>query len=178
MARLTGSRAFERFTGPQIRKLHETDPAAYARGGDRATITDAQIVLHRLNRTEYANAIRDLLAVDIDPAKFLPPDDSSRGFDNIAGSLTISPTLLEAYVSAATKIARMAVGFWKTPTEALYIVRTDSSQVYQLDGQPFGTRGGVAVEHIFPADGDYTFTVILDYNNALSSSLWGTEIVI
>ena len=116
-------------------------------------------VLHRLNRTEYANAVRDLLGLTIDPTKFLPPDDSSRGFDNVAGSLTISPTLLEAYASAATRIARMAVGFWKTPTESLYIVRTDSSQVYQIEGQPFGTRGGVAVGHVFPADGDYSFTI-------------------
>jgi hypothetical protein len=116
-------------------------------------------VLHRLNRTEYANAIRDLLAIEIDPAKFLPADDSSRGFDNIAGSLTISPTLLEAYGGAAAKIARMAVGYWKTPTEALYIARTDSSQVYQLAGQPFGTRGGISMSHVFPADGEYTFTV-------------------
>ena len=116
-------------------------------------------ILHRLNRTEYANAIRDLLDLRIDPATFLPPDDSSRGFDNVAGSLTISPTLLEAYAAAATRIARLAVGFWKTPTESLYIVRIDSSQVYQLEGQPFGTRGGVAVDHVFPADGDYRFTV-------------------
>jgi hypothetical protein len=116
-------------------------------------------VLHRLNRKEYANAIRDLLALEIDPATFLPTDDSSRGFDNIAGSLTISPTLLEAYDSAAAKIARMAVGFWRTPTEALYIARTDSSQVYRIEGQPFGTRGGMSVNHLFPADGEYTFTV-------------------
>ncbi|MDX1562672.1 MAG: DUF1592 domain-containing protein, partial [Gammaproteobacteria bacterium] len=116
-------------------------------------------VLHRLNRTEYANAIRDLLGLEIDPARFLPADDSSRGFDNIAGSLTISPTLIEAYDSAAAKIARMAVGFWEAPTEALYIARTDSSQVYQLEGQPFGTRGGIAVTHVFPGDGEYTFTI-------------------
>ena len=116
-------------------------------------------VLHRLNRTEYANAIRDLLDLEIDPTEFLPPDDSSRGFDNIAGSLTISPTLLETYVTAATKIARMAIGYWRTPTERLYIKRTDSSQVYQLEGMPFGTRGGMAVTHVFPADGDYTFTI-------------------
>jgi len=124
-----------------------------------APVNPGTKVLHRLNRREYANAIRDLLALEIDPTKFLPADDSSRGFDNIAGSLTISPTLLEAYDGAAAKIARMAVGFWKTPTEALYISRTDSSQIYQLEGQPFGTRGGLAVEHVFPADGDYTFTV-------------------
>jgi hypothetical protein len=116
-------------------------------------------VLHRLNRTEYANVIRDLLALEIDAAMFLPPDDSSRGFDNIAGSLTISPTLIETYATAATKIARMAVGFWKTPTEALYIKKTDSSQVYQLEEMPFGTRGGMTVTHVFPGDGEYTFTV-------------------
>ena len=124
-----------------------------------ATLRPGSKVLHRLNRTEYANAVRDLLDLRIDPAMFLPADDSSRGFDNIAGSLTISPTLIETYVTAATKIARMAVGYWKTPTEALYIKRTDSSQIYQLDGMPFGTRGGLAATHIFPADGDYTFTV-------------------
>ena len=116
-------------------------------------------VLHRLNRTEYANAIRDLLDMEIDPAQFLPPDDSSRGFDNIAGSLTISPTLLETYVTAATKIARMAVGFWETPTDVLFIKRTDSSQNHQLEGLPFGTRGGMAVRHVFPADGEYRFTI-------------------
>jgi mono/diheme cytochrome c family protein len=116
-------------------------------------------VLHRLNRTEYANVIRDLLALEIDPALFLPPDDSSRGFDNIAGSLTISPTLIETYATAATKIARMAVGFWKTPTESLYIKKTDSSQAYQLEDLPFGTRGGMTATHVFPADGEYTFTV-------------------
>ena len=116
-------------------------------------------ILHRLNRTEYANAVRDLLDLTIDPTRLLPPDDSSRGFDNVAGSLTISPTLLEAYSSAATRIARMAVGFWKSPVDSLYIVRTDSSQIYQIEGQPFGTRGGIAVSHVFPADGDYSFTV-------------------
>lgn len=126
---------------------------------DAAPLNPGSKVLHRLNRTEYANAIRDLLDLEIDPAHFLPADDSSRGFDNIAGSLTISPTLLETYVTAATKIARMAVGYWQSPTESLYIKRTDSSQNYRLEGLPFGTRGGMLVRHVFPADGDYTFTV-------------------
>jgi hypothetical protein len=125
----------------------------------KAAINPGTKLLHRLNRSEYANAVRDLLAVEIDPTTLLPPDDSSRGFDNIAGSLTISPTLIEAYDSAAAKIARMAVGYWKSPTEALYIARTDSSQIYRLEGQAFGTRGGMGVDHVFPADGEYTFTV-------------------
>ncbi|MEE2637991.1 MAG: DUF1592 domain-containing protein [Acidobacteriota bacterium] len=124
-----------------------------------AEVVPGNKVLHRLNRTEYANVIRDLLDLEIDPATLLPPDDSSRGFDNIAGSLTISPTLLETYVSAAAKVARIAVGFWKTPTEATYISRTDSSQNLHIAGLPFGTRGGMAVQHVFPGDGDYTFTV-------------------
>jgi hypothetical protein len=97
------------------------------------------VVLHRLNRTEYANAIRDLLDLDINASTLLPADDAARGFDNVAGSLTISPTLLEAYTTAATRIARTAVGFWKSPTEAAYIAPGDTSQTQHLDGLPFGS---------------------------------------
>jgi len=117
------------------------------------------VVLHRLNRTEYANAIRDLLDLEIDVATLLPPDDSARGFDNVAGSLTISPTLLEAYTTAATRVARMAVGYWKTPTEATYLAPGDTSQNHHLEGLPFGTRGGMLVRHNFPADGEYKFSI-------------------
>jgi hypothetical protein len=117
------------------------------------------VVLHRLNRTEYGNAIRDLLDLEIDTATLLPPDDSARGFDNIAGSLTISPTLLEAYTTAATRVARMAVGYWKTPTESAYIAPGDTSQNEHIEGLPFGTRGGMLVRHSFPSDGDYKFSV-------------------
>ena len=116
-------------------------------------------MLHRLNRTEYANAIRDLLDLQIDVNTLLPSDDSARGFDNVAGSLTISPTLLEAYTTAATRIARMAVGFWKSPIAAAYIAPPDSSQNQHIEGLPFGTRGGMAVRHTFPSDGEYKFTV-------------------
>ena len=117
------------------------------------------VVLHRLNRTEYANAIRDLLDLQVDVTTLLPADDSARGFDNVAGSLTISPTLLEAYTSAAGRISRMAVGYWKSPTEAAYIAPADTSQNQHLDGLPFGTRGGMAIRHTFPADGEYKFSV-------------------
>jgi Protein of unknown function (DUF1592)/Protein of unknown function (DUF1588)/Protein of unknown function (DUF1587)/Protein of unknown function (DUF1585)/Protein of unknown function (DUF1595) len=117
------------------------------------------VVLHRLNRTEYANTIRDLLDLRVDVSTLLPPDDSARGFDNIAGSLTISPTLLEAYTSAAARIARMAVGFWKSPTEAAYISPGDTSQTEHLDGLPLGTRGGMAVRYVFPSDGEYKFSI-------------------
>src|SRR5882672_3637280 len=117
------------------------------------------VVLHRLNRTEYANVIHDLLDIEIDAAKFLPPDDSARGFDNVAGSLTISPTLLEAYTTAATRIARMAVGYWKAPTEASYIAPGDVGQTHHIEGLPLGTRGGMLVRHNFPADGEYKFSI-------------------
>ena len=117
------------------------------------------IVLHRLNRTEYANAVRDLLDLQIDVSTLLPADDAARGFDNIAGSLTISPTLLEAYTTAATRIARTAVGFWKSPTESAYISPGDTSQNQHIEGLPFGTRGGMAVRYSFPSDGEYKFTV-------------------
>ena len=122
-------------------------------------VNPGSVVLHRLNRAEYANAIRDLLVLEIDPATFLPPDDSARGFDNIAGSLTLSPTLLEAYMTAATRIARMAVGYWKTPTEAAYIAAADTSQTQHLEGLPLGTRGGLLARHTFPADGEYKFSI-------------------
>ena len=117
------------------------------------------VILHRLNRTEYRNAIRDLLDLEVDVASLLPPDDSARGFDNIAGSLTISPTLLEAYTSAAARIARMGVGFWKSPTEAAYISPADTSQTERVSGLPFGTRGGMAVRHVFPSNGEYKFSI-------------------
>src|SRR5262249_16520829 len=101
------------------------------------------VVLHRLNRTEYANAIRDLLGLETDGTTLLPPADSANGFDNIAGSLTISPTLVESYTTAAARIVRMAVGSWKSPVEATYLPQSDASQNQRVDGMPFGTRGGI-----------------------------------
>jgi len=129
---------------------------------DRATATNVHpgsVVLHRLNRTEYANAIRDLLDLRIDVTTLLPPDDSANGFDNIAGSLTISPTLLESYATAAARVARMAVGYWKSPAEATYLASSDASQNHRLEGMPFGTRGGIVARHDFPADGEYKFSI-------------------
>jgi hypothetical protein len=117
------------------------------------------LVLHRLNRTEYANVIRDLLDIEVDAAAYLPSDDAARGFDNVAGSLTISPTLLEAYTTAASRIARMAVGYWKSPTAANYIAPGDTSQNQHIEGLPLNTRGGMLVTHNFPADGEYKFEI-------------------
>jgi hypothetical protein len=115
--------------------------------------------LHRLNRTEYANAIRDLLALEVDASKFLPTDDSTHGFDNIAGALTMSPALMEAYLSAAGKISRLAMGSATAPTQWVWDVPADTAQNYQIEGLPFGTRGGIRIEHEFPADGEYAFNV-------------------
>jgi mono/diheme cytochrome c family protein len=115
--------------------------------------------LHRLNRTEYKNAVRDVLALDIDPAKYLPSDDSTRGFDNIAGALSLSPALLEGYTSAAGKISRLAIGDVTAPSQTPYKVPEDTSQDYHIEGMPFGTRGGMLAEHVFPADGEYAIKI-------------------
>jgi hypothetical protein len=123
--------------------------------GAASTPNPGSVVLHRLSRTEHTNAIRDLVDLRIDATTLLPPDDSANGFDNIAGSLTLSPTLLEAYATAAARVARMAVGYWKSPTEATYLASSDASQNHRLDGMPFGTRGGIVARHDCPADGEY-----------------------
>jgi hypothetical protein len=115
--------------------------------------------LHRMNRTEYANAVRDLLALDLDATQFLPSDDASRGFDNQAGTLTLSPALLEAYLSAAARVSRMAVGTPAAPTQVTYRVAEDTTQNYHMEGLPFGTRGGLGINHTFPSDGKYTLKV-------------------
>jgi cytochrome c5 len=111
--------------------------------------------LHRLNRAEYANAIRDLLALDIDAAALLPPDDESSGFDNIADVLTVSPSLMERYLSASWNISRMAMGNTAmTPSTVTHRVRPDLSQDQHIDGLPPGTRGGLVIEHAFPVDAE------------------------
>jgi hypothetical protein len=115
--------------------------------------------LHRLNRVEYQNVVRDLLGIEIDAAQYLPTDDSSNGFDNQAGALGLSPVLLEAYLSAAGKLAEMAVGDVSIPTQTIYRVAEDASQNDQVEGLPFGTRGGILIDHYFPADGDYAFKI-------------------
>ncbi len=115
--------------------------------------------LHRMNRTEYANAVRDLLSLQLDSTQFLPPDDASRGFDNQAGTLTLSPALLEAYLSAASRISRLAVGAPAAPTQVTYRIPEDTTQNYHVDGLPLGTRGGLHVENTFPSDGNYTVKV-------------------
>jgi hypothetical protein len=116
--------------------------------------------LHRLNRTEYTNAIRDLLAIDVDGSTVLPADDSSEGFDNIADALAVSPALIERYVAAAGKISRLAVGnMLITPSTVTYRVPADLSQSEHVEGLPLGTRGGMLFRHTFPLDAEYTIKV-------------------
>ena len=130
--------------------------------------------LHRLNRTEYQNAIQDLLNLDIDPGKYLPNDDSTSGFDNIAGALGISSTLVEAYVSAAEKISRLAIGEPEGPTLAVYRTPENTSQNYHIEGLPFGTRGGLLVKHVFPSDGEYTVTVTPIFGDNMTPTGFGS----
>jgi cytochrome c5 len=115
-------------------------------------------VLHRLNRTEYANSVRDLLGVTVDVADLLPSDGGDFGFDNIASALRTSPLLLEGYLSAALRISDLAVGDAETePGTATYSIGTVVTQSHHVEGLPVGTRGGILVHHVFPADGEYVF---------------------
>jgi cytochrome c551/c552 len=116
--------------------------------------------LHRLNRTEYAYAIRDLLALDIDASTLLPADDSSEGFDNIADALGVSPALVERYTSAASRISRWAVGNMLTSNFTVtYRAPGDLKQTEHIDGLPLGTRGGILVHYNFPLDAEYDFKI-------------------
>ncbi|MBM41007.1 MAG: hypothetical protein CL483_03670 [Acidobacteria bacterium] len=117
---------------------------------------------HRLNRTEYHNAVRDLLDLEVDVAELLPADGASYGFDNIAGVLGVSPTLLEGYLRAARKISRLAVGRpAPSASTETFRVTNDLSQDDWVDGMPFGTRGGATFQHQFPQAGEYVFDVTL-----------------
>ena len=129
----------------------EIDGAAAASPNPGRTVP-----LHRLNRTEYQNAVRDLLDLDVDAAALVPADDQSYGFDNIAGVLKVSPTLLERYMNAARFISRLAVGASPmAPTGETFRIVSDLSQYGHQDGLPFGTRGGLSVSYNFPRDGEY-----------------------
>ena len=136
---------------------------------DRAAVADpnpGRPVLHRLNRTEYGNAVRDLLGLEVNVEALLPPDDMSQGYDNMSDVLTVSPALLEGYISAAGKISRLAVGNPEaTPLVETYLVPQAVSQISRVPGAPFGTRGGTVVTHNFPADGEYIFRLSFYYSS-------------
>ena len=140
--------------------------------------------LHRVNRTEYRNSIRDLLATDVDVSSLLPPDESARGFDNLSDALSVTPALVQGYVRAAGKISRLAVGDTKVePAMSMYTVAKVVNQMRHVEGAPLGTRGGTSLVHNFPADGDYTFKVTFYYDfletlygQSLPDNLQGQEI--
>ena len=114
----------------------------------------------RLNRAEYERSVRDLLDLDVDAGEYLPLDTKSANFDNIADAQMLSPMLLEAYLNAASGIARLALGdAGATASETQYQVSRWASQTQRVEGAPYGTRGGISVEHNFPADGEYVFRV-------------------
>jgi len=121
-------------------------------------------MFQRLNRPEYSQSIKELLALDVDAGGWLPLDTKSANFDNIADAQALSPTLLESYLNAAAAISRMAIGDRHAPT----IDVTYTAPIYvsqhpwdHVDGAPYGTRGGVVVDHVFPADAEYVFEVDL-----------------
>ena len=123
-------------------------------------------LVHRLNRAEYANAIRDLLALEVDAASLLPPDDSSAGFDNNADVLGVSPVLLESYLTAAERITALALGARDIPPAGeIYRVRQDESQDRHVPGLPLGTVGGILIDRTLPLDGEYQFRVTLFRTN-------------
>jgi hypothetical protein len=134
---------------------HTLDASAAAHPNPGRTET-----VHRLNRIEYVNAIRDLLAVEVNAPDLLPADDSSYGFDNIAGVLKMSPALMERYLAAAKVVSRSAVGAPPSgPATAVYRVSPETQQAERIDPLPYGTRGGTIVRHAFPVAGEYDIKV-------------------
>ena len=122
-------------------------------------------LIRRLNRSEYANAVRDLLDLDVDVSSMLPPDDSAFGFDNIADMLGTSPALLERYLVAADRVSALAVGAPVAPGSDVYRIRQDRSQDQHIEGLPLGSVGGLVVTHNFPLDGEYHFSLALYRTN-------------
>jgi len=129
---------------------------------DKAALAAPQLrrpTLHRLNRSEYANAMRDLFALEVDVTSLLPPDDEAFGFDNNANVLNISTSLMDRYLSAAWRVSSLAVASPKiSPSLETYRVRGDLSQHDHVEGLPIGTRGGIAIRHYFPVDAEYVIS--------------------
>ena len=129
---------------------------------DKAALASPMLrhsAIHRLNRSEYGNAIRDLFALNVDVSALLPPDEEAFGFDNNATVLNISTSLMERYLSAAWKISSLAVASPKiTPSLETFRVRGDLSQHDHVAGLPIGTRGGITIQHYFPVDGEYVIS--------------------
>lgn len=133
------------------------------------TVPDpGEIALHRLNRTEYANAIRDLLALQVNSEALLPVDGAEDGFDNVASALGVSPSFIDQYLSAARTLSAQAVGNPEPRAIGVPYSFSRSGQEFHVEGLPLGTRGGVLIEHYFPSDGDYLLNI-----GDLVTGLWG-----
>jgi mono/diheme cytochrome c family protein len=134
---------------------------------NQAHITD-QVVLHRLNRKEYENAVHDLLLVDVNGADLLPPDDSAQGFDNIASALQVSPSFIEQYVHAAHNVALLALGKRDTRAQGWTFRAASGNQLTHVPGLPLGTRGGILAKVDLPADGQYKINIA-----DMATHIWG-----
>ena len=177
--------------------LPRPDPAAVTRfvswlerSLDEAAAADpnpGRVALHRLNRTEYARAIEELLALRIDATAFLPQDDEADGFDNVASVLKVSPSFLDQYISAARIVSTRAIGSAAPrPASAVYRPARGTDQGLHVDGLPLGTRGGLLTEHLFPADGDYQLTITglagagyvrgMEYRHTLVATIDGVKV--
>ena len=165
---------------PGGRRPAETDLLGVA--SSMEALIDARAVVNpnpgwrtfqRLNRAEYSRSIKALLRLDVDAAEYLPPDTKSANFDNIADVQLLSPTLMNSYLHAASEISRLAIGDPNaTAAEATFKVTRWVSQREQVEGAPYGTRGGLAVTHNFPADGDYIFRV--SFHHETTGALYGS----
>jgi len=133
-------------------------------------VTDSQ-VLHRLNRKEYENAVRDLLAVDVNGAELLPQDDTAQGFDNIASALQVSPSFIEQYVNAARNIAVLALGKGDSRPQGWSFRAAPGNQLTHVPGLPLGTRGGILAKVDLPADGEYRINIA-----DMANGLWGNQL--
>ena len=129
--------------------------------------TDSQ-VLHRLNRQEYANAVRDLLLVEVNGAELLPQDDTAQGFDNIASALQVSPSFIEQYVSAARNVAVKALGKGDARPQGWSFRASSGNQLTHVPGLPLGTRGGILAKVDLPADGEYRINIA-----DMATHIWG-----
>ncbi len=142
-------------------------------------------LLHRLNRTEYANAIRDLLKLDIDPAALLPVDGAEDGFDNIATALQVTPSFIDQYLGAARVVSEQAIGSPTARASGTPYSFSTVGQSFHIDGLPLGSRGGAVVEHYFPSDGEYLLNIAsmasglavgsMEHGNTLIATLDGKK---
>lgn len=156
-------------------------------GAAQGHILPGRVGLHRLNRKEYANAVQDLLGLEVDAAALLPRDEPREGFDNVAVALQVTPSFLDQYLSAARSVAVQAMGNKDAlPAGTTYRARNPSTQFFHEDGLPLGTRGGIAVDHNFPADGEYIINIAnmaqalwvynMEFENPLVITLDGEQV--